>query len=159
MERNKYLDAALSESRKTARKLAEEIGVTPPQMGHWTSGLRNPGEKYIGLLAAALDVDEAWIAGYPGTIDVSDPDAGKTRHMRIMRTGCIDNYGTLYLTYDLEDDFPLAVLIGLDGTYFLPHDWQGKQPRMVEDIPDIGWVGPQGWPVVMMDGLPRVLGV
>ena len=160
MERNKYIDMAIKQSGKPNLQIAGEVGVTPAQITNWVCGRRNPGEKYIEPLAAALDVDAAWVAGYPGEIAVLDTDAGETYKMSIAKTVHVDGYGTLYLTYNLDNGFALSVIVGLDGVCFLPRDWQGKQPRKLDDIRDIGWVGPGGHPaVVMPDGLPRVLGV
>ena len=55
----------MAEKRITQRALAEMLDVTQGTIGHWLAGRREPDLTMISALAAALDLDVAYLAfGY-----------------------------------------------------------------------------------------------
>jgi len=53
-----------------------------------------------------------------------------------------------------------AILYYLTGIEIVCNDWQSIQPDMsdLDDIAEAAWVDVDGWPVVMIDGLPVRVG-
>lgn len=153
----------------TQTNLATEIGVTKPQIGNWEQGLRRPSRDYVAALSKALDVDEAWIAGYPAIITVPDHQTKDVYHMPVMRTVPIDGYGALYLVWAKDacpdaDLSSMSVIVG-EGVTISQRGWDNPDPpETLEEIDqygnnygitDCGWCSPDGSPCVMIDGLPR----
>lgn len=137
--------------------LAQKIDVMPLQISVWERGVRNPSRQYIIGMAAALDVDDAWLAGHPTSIPVLDHTLRTVISLPVIRTEEIDNYGTFYL---VRVDTPhmtqnLPVIVG-EGAVIVPKDWDAEQPLTVGAIADHDWIAPDGSPCVMLNGLPRM---
>ena len=85
-----------------------------------------------------------------------DFDDGSTLACRILRQEEIEGYGT-FCTVDYPDLGELAVIVTDDRSQFTVKDWQGWQPKDVDEIPDFHWVDETGAMALMVDGLPRRL--
>lgn len=140
----------------TAKMLADRINVTCQQIGNWEQGLRNPGRAASADIASALDVDIAWIAGYPQITSLADPLSGEALAASIIRSETIDGYGVMQHLY-INATGDIVAVINAGGFVFTPSDWQGQQPQDVSEIAEYSWVDGLGRDAVMIDRLPRVL--
>lgn len=149
------VELAMIYARTKGVDLAQKLGVQPSYISQLTQGKRHLGPKNVGLVARALDVDEAWLLGYPQTLAILDPLSGTTYHYPIMRSLIIPDYGTLYhVVTDYNDIVPVIIS---NGIQFTPTDWQTLTVRTVDDIPDTAWLDARGHAAIMLDGLPRTI--
>ena len=150
---------------KTARNLrgisqtdlAGQLGILPQSLNSYESGARQPGPKLLPKLAAALNVDAAYLRGDAQRLAVWDWQERRTLSCAIASETYIDGYGAFYLVE--VDDLGVIAVIMSDGVQFTLSDWQGRQPLMIGDIADTDspWFDVHGRPAIMLDGLPRML--
>lgn len=65
---------------------------------------------------------------------------------------------TTTLIYEDGTKLEVSFFIYEDGTWFSPTDWQGWQPKHLNEIPDREWMlGVNGHKAIILAGVPRVL--
>jgi len=148
------LDIAMRFAGMTGADLAAVLDVTPQQVTNWKTGLRTPSRANADAIAAALDVDPAWILGVQQPLAVRD--GAKSFQAGIIRTEEIPGYGCLYHVY-LDATGDIVPVILADGVQLTPTDWQALTVRSAADVPDASWMTAAGVDAAMVGGLPRVL--
>ena len=138
-------------------ELAARLEVSPQQVNNWARGLRTPGRSTVDTIAAALDVDAAWLLGVAQILPVIDPLQGEVYSCPIIRTEALPGYGALYIVWlePLQDWMPVVQGAGLQFTLA---DWQSAyRPKRADEIGEYHWMDARGTDAVMLDGLPRAL--
>lgn len=137
------------------KELADRMGMSPQQLNHYESGQRNPGNKMLPALADALGVSTAYLRGDAQRLAVYDWQTGRTEALPIMAETVIDDYGIFYLVE--HPDVGMMAVIQSEGVQFTLDDWQGEQPKTVDEICGARWVDSRGDDAIMYKGLPRIL--
>lgn len=141
----------------TAVALAQRLGVSPQQLNGWLNGSRVPSRTSVDKIAAAMDVDPAWLLGVGQQLAVMDPETGSVYACGIVRTESIPDYGALYHVY-LNETGDIIPVILAGGVQLTPADWQTLTVHSAADIPTVSWRDARNVDAVMLDDLPRVLG-
>ena len=89
-------------------------------------------------------------------ISIRDYLTSKSKECPVLSITEIPGYGKLYIVEHSQVG-ELSILIDNNMMLFFPKDWQGKQPKTVEEIAETDWTDNMGRDVVMMDGLPRIM--
>lgn len=147
-------ETALRIAGITGQELAEITGTSRSYISQLVTGARNLGKSNIAQFAEALDVDQAWLMGYPGQLPMWDPLAGKTLTCQIVRSEDIPDYGIYYIVYHPENGLTFGVIVS-QGDQLTLTDWWGRCPRDASEIQDFDWMDQLGHDCVMMGGLPR----
>lgn len=71
----RWLDSAMKSRGMINATLAEITGADPVQVGRWRRGLARPNPFYMGLIARALDGDEAELTRLAWGTDSNLPDS------------------------------------------------------------------------------------
>ena len=147
-------EMALRIAGMNGQDLAEITGTGRSYISQLVTGARNLGKSNIAQFAEALDVDQAWLMGFPGQIPVWDPLAEKTLTCQIVRSEDIPEYGTYYIVHHPETGITFGLIVS-QGDQLTITDWQGRCPRDASEIQDYDWMDQDGRDCVMMGGLPR----
>ena len=154
MDTMKELKKALYLRGMWQAELADTLGVSRQQVTEYISGRRALGPKMLPKVAEALGVTQAYLRGISECIPVYDYEAEECVSCPIMVAEELPGYGEFYMV-DHPEIGPLAVILSA-GIQFTPRDWQGVQPKSVEEIAETDWVDQRGVDAIMLAGLPRV---
>lgn len=137
------------------KELADKMGISAQQLNNYEGGQSNPGNKILPALADALGVSTAYLRGDAQRLAVYDWQTGRTEALPIMAETVIDDYGIFYLVE--HPDVGMMAVIQSEGVQFTLDDWQGEQPKTVDEIGGARWVDSRGDDAIMYKGLPHIL--
>lgn len=125
-------------------RLADALGTTPGYTSQLANGQRNLSVTSAKKVAGILDVDPAWIIGFPQHFPLYDPHEHVTSNCEIVRSEYMPDYGTLYHVYNADTGGIMPVIVA-GGEQYTPVESQDNRiPRSAADIDSYQWMDSTG---------------